>query len=58
MTERDDSFFIEHILESIEAIEEFSKDLTEKELHTNRLKRSAITREVEIVGEACKKYLF
>ena len=54
MTERDDSVFIEHILESIEAIEEFSKGITSKELHTNRLKKSAITRELEIIGEASK----
>ena len=54
MTERDDSVFIGHILESIKAIEEFSKNITQEELHTNRLKKSAIVREIEIIGEASK----
>ncbi len=54
MTERDDLVFIGHILESIKAIEEFSKEMNEKELETNRLKQSAIIREIEIIGEASK----
>ncbi len=54
MTEKDSKIFIEHILESIEAIEEFSKNINEKELHLNRLKRSAIVKEIEIIGEASK----
>jgi len=54
MSERDDFVFIGHILESIKAIEEFSKNLNKKELHLNRLKQSAIVREIEIIGEASK----
>ena len=54
MIKKDDSVFIQHILESIEAIEEFSKDLSLEELHKNRLKKSAIIREIEIIGEASK----
>ena len=54
MTERDDLFFIKHILESVKAIEEFSENLDEEELHSNRLKQSAIVREIEIIGEASK----
>jgi len=54
MTERDDFVFIGHILESIEAIEKFSENLDEEELHLNRLKQSAIVREIEIIGEASK----
>ena len=54
MKEKDDSIFIKHILESINAIEEFSKNINEKELHLNRLKRSAIVKEIEIIGEASK----
>ncbi|MCK5624321.1 DUF86 domain-containing protein [Candidatus Pacearchaeota archaeon] len=46
--------FIEHILESINAIMEFSKDINKKELISNRLKQSAIVREIEIIGEAVK----
>lgn len=54
MTEKEDFVFIKHILESIEAIEEFSKDLILEELSRNRLKKSAIIREIEVIGEAAK----
>ncbi|MEK6913051.1 MAG: DUF86 domain-containing protein [Nanoarchaeota archaeon] len=52
--EKDDLIFIKHILESIEAIENFSEGMLKEELISNRLKQSAITREIEIIGEASK----
>ena len=54
MTEKNDLTFIEHILESINAIKEFSKDTPKEELISSRLKQSAIVREIEIIGEAVK----
>lgn len=51
---RDLNLFIRDILESITAIEEFSKNINKKELISNRLKQSAIIREIEIIGEAAK----
>ena len=51
---KDDLIFIEHILESITAIENFSKGLKKEDLHSNRLKKSALVREIEIIGEASK----
>lgn len=51
---KEDLAFIEHILESINAIEEFSKGLDKEKLILNRLKQSAIIREIEIIGEAVK----
>ena len=54
MKEKDDFVFIEHILDSINAIENFSIDLTLEELTSNRMKRNAIVREIEIIGEAAK----
>ena len=54
MVEKTDFLFIEHILESIKAIGEFSLNLTKEELSSNRLKQSAIVREIEIIGEAAK----
>ncbi|MDO8508174.1 MAG: DUF86 domain-containing protein [Nanoarchaeota archaeon] len=51
---KNDQVFIEHILDSIKAIGEFSEEITEKELASNRLKKSAIVREIEIIGEAAK----
>jgi len=54
MTSKDDLVFIEHILDSINAIKEFSKNLSKEELISNRLKHSAIIREIEVIGEAVK----
>jgi len=54
MNEKNDLAFIEHILESINAILEFSKGINKEELISNRLKQSAIVREIEIIGEAVK----
>lgn len=51
---RDDLAFIEHILDSINAIERFSKGMDREELSSSRLKQSAIVREIEIIGEAVK----
>lgn len=54
MTEKNDSVYLRHILDSIKAIERFSKNLDKQKLISNRLRQSAIIREVEIIGEAVK----
>lgn len=54
MSEKGDVVFLKHILDSIGAIEQFSKNTTKDKLNSNRLKRSAIVREIEIIGEAVK----
>ncbi len=51
---KDDLAFIEHILDSINAIEKFSKNLKKEKLISDRLRQSAIVREIEIIGEAVK----
>ena len=51
---KDDSAFVEHILDSIDAIEKFSKKINKEKLMSDRLKQSAIVREIEIIGEAVK----
>lgn len=51
---RDIGLFIEYILESIENIEEFSKNLNEKKFSKDNLRQSAIIRQLEIIGEAVK----
>jgi len=51
---KDDLAFIKHLLDSINAIEEFSKNMNKDKLMSDRLKRSAIVREIEIIGEAVK----
>lgn len=54
MNGKNDLVFIEYILNSIRAIEDFSKGLTKEELSINRLKQSAIIREIEVIGEAAR----
>lgn len=51
---KDSLIFITHILDSIYAIETFSKGMSEEKLKKDRLKQSAIIREIEIIGEAAK----
>ncbi len=54
MTEKDDLVFIGHILDNIEKIEKFSKNLDMGELEKNELRQYAIVRAIEIIGEASK----
>lgn len=51
---KDSLIFLRHILESIEAIEEYAKDISEKEFLQNKEKQDAIIRRLEIIGEAIK----
>ncbi len=54
MTKKKPSVFLEHILESIKNIESFSFGLSKTGFEKDRLKQSAIIREIEIIGEAGK----
>ena len=51
---KDVKIFLNHILESIENIETFSKDITKNEFMNNRFNQNAIIRELEIIGEASR----
>lgn len=51
---KDAKVFLKHILESIEAIEDYIKDFHEELFMVNREKQDAIIRRVEIIGEAVK----
>jgi uncharacterized protein with HEPN domain len=52
---KDDLAYIEHILDCIRKINEFSSSLTLKEFKTNEMAQDAIIRNIEIIGEASKK---
>ena len=54
---KDNLAYIDHILDSIRKINEFSKGLSLKEFKTNELVQDAIIRNIEIIGEASKKSL-
>jgi len=51
---RKEGLFLKDILESIENIKEFSKDISEVEFKKSKLLQDAIIREIEIIGEAVK----
>ncbi len=46
--------FVSDILENIEDVEDFSKNLTKIKLENNKLKQNAIIRSLEVIGEAVK----
>ncbi len=51
---REKKLFIEDILESITHIESFSRGMTKNKLAKDKLRQSAIIRQIEIIGEAVK----
>ncbi|MBI2499416.1 DUF86 domain-containing protein [Candidatus Woesearchaeota archaeon] len=51
---RDIGLFIEDILESIKNIEEFTNGLNKEKLSKDKLRQSAVIRQLEIIGEAVK----
>ena len=51
---RNELLFIEDILNSIKNIEDFSRGLTKEEFIKDKLRQSAIIRQIEIIGEAVK----
>jgi uncharacterized protein with HEPN domain len=50
-----DLLYIDHILDSIEKIESYTKDLTKREFSKNDLVQDAVIRNFEIIGEASKR---
>ena len=51
---RDAGLYIRDIWDSILAIEEYTRGLTEEEFCSNRLVQDAVIRRIEIIGEAVK----
>lgn len=52
---KDDSIYIEHILNCIRKINQFSENVDFDDFKTNELLQDAIIRNIEIIGEASKK---
>jgi uncharacterized protein with HEPN domain len=52
---RDLRLFIAEILESIEKIEEYVRDITKEEFLQSSMIQDAVIRRIEIIGEAMKK---
>jgi len=51
---REPLIFAEHILESIKDIESFIKDVSKESFMKDKLRQSAVVRQIEIIGEASK----
>ena len=51
---KDPKIFFKHILNSIAAIEEYTKGISEDEFYSNRQIIDAVVRNIEIIGEATK----
>jgi len=51
---KDPKIFIEHILESIARIEEYTKEITKNKFLKSRQIQDAVIRRIEIIGEAAK----
>ena len=54
MTERDIKLYLKDILEAIEAIKKFVKDMNFEQFKNNDLVSSAVIRKFEIIGEATR----
>lgn len=51
---REINLYIEDILESIDKIEEYTKDITEEDFNKSFLLQDGVIRRIEIIGEAVK----
>jgi len=51
---KDPKIFIEHILESIARIEEYTKEITKDEFLSSSKIQDAVIRRIEVIGEAAK----
>ena len=51
---RDDSVYLHPILDAINLIEEYTKEMTENEFLSNSMAHDAVVRQIEIIGEAAR----
>lgn len=52
---KDDIVYLNHIMDSISKIEDFTEDLDENEFNESELVQAAVIRHIEIIGEATKQ---
>jgi len=53
--ERDDSVYLQHILDAISRIEEYLQGATEETFYQQYLVQDGVIRQLEIIGEATKR---
>ncbi len=52
---KSDKIYLDHILQSITSILEYTSGMSDQEFYANRMVRDAVIRNFEIVGEATKR---
>lgn len=52
---KSDSFYLQHILQSINRILEYTDDLSEDDFNDDYLIQDGVIRQLEIIGEATKR---
>jgi uncharacterized protein with HEPN domain len=52
--EKDPKIFLQHIIESIENIEDYTRNLSKGDFYDSVEKQDAVVRRLEIIGEAAK----
>lgn len=50
-----DSVYLKHILECVNNILNYTKDVSDKEFFSNKMMKDAVVRNFEIIGEATKR---
>lgn len=55
MMQKDNSVYIEHILDSISTIEEYLQSHSKDSFLANNMVQDAVVRQFEIIGEATKR---
>jgi len=55
MSERTDNVYLQDIIVSIKAIEEYLSDISEDDFIVNRMLQDAVVRRFEIIGEAANQ---
>lgn len=52
---KNDRFYLEHILQSVNKILKYTKGLSEKDFHEADMVQDSVIRQLEIIGEATKR---
>ena len=52
---KDCSIYLRHIPDAITSIQEYTKNLNQKDFYNNKLVQDAVIRNLEIIGEATKR---
>lgn len=54
MRKRNDAVYLQHLLDAVERIEQYTAGMTEQQFLQNSLVQDAVVRQLEIIGEASR----